>query len=134
MDEAAVSGRQSMDVHTQDIWLDKAEVCLSMGLYQPARQLLAEAHFVATVSLNRRRPQFQKQYFYTFLAYQTEPFYTSAMLTNSFYSYVKENVNPLFIVDADTLVIGRWFMPTIKSEDFTAKVLLMFSSIITLSV
>ncbi|XP_026165910.1 cilia- and flagella-associated protein 46 isoform X3 [Mastacembelus armatus] len=29
------------------VWLDKAEVCLSMGLYQPARQLLAEAHLVA---------------------------------------------------------------------------------------
>ncbi|KAM9345441.1 cilia- and flagella-associated protein 46 [Symphorus nematophorus] len=46
-DEKVVSGRQSMDVCAQDIWLDKAEVCLSMGLYQPARQLLAEAHFVA---------------------------------------------------------------------------------------
>uniref|UniRef100_UPI0037E7646D cilia- and flagella-associated protein 46 n=1 Tax=Semicossyphus pulcher TaxID=241346 RepID=UPI0037E7646D len=31
----------------QDIWLDKAEVCLSMGLFQPARQLMAEAHFVS---------------------------------------------------------------------------------------
>lgn len=50
MDEKAVSEQQSMDVHAQDIWLDKAEVCLSMGLFQPARQLLAEAHFVAMVS------------------------------------------------------------------------------------
>ncbi|XP_063348312.1 cilia- and flagella-associated protein 46 [Pelmatolapia mariae] len=32
-----------------DIWLDKAEVCLSMGLYQSARQLLAEAHMVSMV-------------------------------------------------------------------------------------
>ncbi|XP_056147442.1 cilia- and flagella-associated protein 46 [Lampris incognitus] len=32
----------------QDIWLDKAEICLSMGLYQATRQLLAEAHLVAT--------------------------------------------------------------------------------------
>ncbi|XP_049456510.1 cilia- and flagella-associated protein 46 isoform X3 [Epinephelus fuscoguttatus] len=47
VDEKAVSEQQSMDVHAQDIWLDKAEVCLSMGLFQPARQLLAEAHFVA---------------------------------------------------------------------------------------
>ncbi|XP_047458245.1 cilia- and flagella-associated protein 46 isoform X2 [Mugil cephalus] len=36
------------DVRVQDIWLDKAEVCLSMGLYQSARQLMAEAHLVAT--------------------------------------------------------------------------------------
>ncbi|XP_039478106.1 cilia- and flagella-associated protein 46 isoform X2 [Oreochromis aureus] len=31
------------------IWLNKAEVCLSMGLYQSARQLLAEAHMVSMV-------------------------------------------------------------------------------------
>nr|XP_046258124.1 cilia- and flagella-associated protein 46 isoform X1 [Scatophagus argus] len=43
----AESERQSMDMCAQDIWLDKAEVCLSMGLYQPARQLLAQAHLVA---------------------------------------------------------------------------------------
>ncbi|XP_056252103.1 cilia- and flagella-associated protein 46 [Seriola aureovittata] len=41
-------GRHGMDVCAQDIWLNKAEVCLSMGLYQPARDLLAEAHVVAT--------------------------------------------------------------------------------------
>ncbi|XP_071380722.1 cilia- and flagella-associated protein 46 [Centroberyx affinis] len=48
VDDKAGSGRQNADVCAQDIWLDKAEVCLSMGLYQPARQLLAEAHLVAT--------------------------------------------------------------------------------------
>ncbi|XP_026046614.1 cilia- and flagella-associated protein 46 isoform X3 [Astatotilapia calliptera] len=32
-----------------DIWLDKAEVCLSVGLYESARQLLAEAHMVSMV-------------------------------------------------------------------------------------
>ncbi|XP_074502975.1 cilia- and flagella-associated protein 46 isoform X2 [Sebastes fasciatus] len=47
VDEQAGSGQQSMDVCAQDIWLDKAEVCLIMGLYQPARHLLAEAHLVA---------------------------------------------------------------------------------------
>ncbi|XP_060780970.1 cilia- and flagella-associated protein 46 [Neoarius graeffei] len=31
----------------QELWLDKAAVCISMGLYQPARILLAEAHMVA---------------------------------------------------------------------------------------
>nr|XP_057920264.1 cilia- and flagella-associated protein 46 isoform X2 [Doryrhamphus excisus] len=31
-----------------DIWVDKAEVCLAMGLYQGARQLLAEAQLVAS--------------------------------------------------------------------------------------
>lgn len=39
-----------MDARDQDIWLDKAEVCLSVGLYQPARELMAEAHLVARVS------------------------------------------------------------------------------------
>lgn len=48
-----------MDVCAQDIWLDKAEVCVSMGLYQPARQLLAEAHLVSKVSLKAIRPQCQ---------------------------------------------------------------------------
>ncbi|KAI3362965.1 hypothetical protein L3Q82_011639 [Scortum barcoo] len=47
MEENSVFEQQSMDVCAQDIWLDKAEVCLSMGLYQPARQLLADAHLVA---------------------------------------------------------------------------------------
>ncbi|XP_076025398.1 cilia- and flagella-associated protein 46 [Genypterus blacodes] len=47
VDDKVVSGQQSTDVSIQDIWLDKAEVCLSMGFYQPARQLLAEAHLVA---------------------------------------------------------------------------------------
>ncbi|KAK1905958.1 Cilia- and flagella-associated protein 46, partial [Dissostichus eleginoides] len=47
VDEAAGSGPQCMDVCAHDIWLDKAEVCLSMGLCQPARQLLAETHRVA---------------------------------------------------------------------------------------
>ncbi|KAG9275501.1 cilia- and flagella-associated protein 46-like [Astyanax mexicanus] len=31
----------------QELWLDKASVCLSLGLYQPARSLLAETHLVA---------------------------------------------------------------------------------------
>ncbi|KAI4874895.1 hypothetical protein NFI96_034468 [Prochilodus magdalenae] len=31
----------------QELWLDKAAVCLTMGLYQPARSLLAEAHLVS---------------------------------------------------------------------------------------
>ncbi|XP_051232115.1 cilia- and flagella-associated protein 46 [Dicentrarchus labrax] len=47
LDAKAGSGQQTVDVCAQDIWLDKAEVCLSMGLYQPARQLLAEAQLVA---------------------------------------------------------------------------------------
>lgn len=33
----------------QELWLDKGAVCLSLGLYQPARRLLAEAHLVAKV-------------------------------------------------------------------------------------
>ncbi|XP_059214821.1 cilia- and flagella-associated protein 46 [Centropristis striata] len=54
MDERAWSGRQRVDVCAQDIWLDKAEVCLSMGLCQPARQLLAAAHFVATELVDQK--------------------------------------------------------------------------------
>ncbi|XP_062851474.1 cilia- and flagella-associated protein 46 [Trichomycterus rosablanca] len=48
---AAVSGsvyRKKLDRHAvQDLWLDKAAVCLSMGLYQPARRLLVEAQLVS---------------------------------------------------------------------------------------
>lgn len=51
MEEKAGSGRLSVDVSAQHIWLDKAEICVSMGFYQPARQLLAEAHLVSLVSL-----------------------------------------------------------------------------------
>ncbi|XP_047198342.1 cilia- and flagella-associated protein 46 [Hippoglossus stenolepis] len=50
MDERVSPGRQRMNMCAQDIWLDKAEVLLSMGLCQPARQLLAEAHFMASKS------------------------------------------------------------------------------------
>ncbi|XP_068423801.1 cilia- and flagella-associated protein 46 isoform X2 [Clinocottus analis] len=47
VDEMSGLGQQRRDVCAQDIWLDKAEVCLSLGLCQPARQLLAQAHLVA---------------------------------------------------------------------------------------
>ena len=50
VDHLGGSGRQNDEVCAHDIWLDKAEVCLSMGLHQHARQLLAEAHLVAMVS------------------------------------------------------------------------------------
>ncbi|MEQ2283475.1 hypothetical protein AMECASPLE_011672, partial [Ameca splendens] len=45
--EQISSGRLGKDVTSQDIWLEKAEVCLSLGLYQSTRQLLAEALMVA---------------------------------------------------------------------------------------
>ncbi|KAM3606725.1 uncharacterized protein V6R79_022079 [Siganus canaliculatus] len=48
VDEKPGAVQQSIDVHIQDIWLDKAEVCLSMGLYQSARLHLVEAHLVAS--------------------------------------------------------------------------------------
>lgn len=38
------------NVNIKDIWLDKAEVCVSMGLYQAARELLSEAHLASVVS------------------------------------------------------------------------------------
>ncbi|KAM6997214.1 cilia- and flagella-associated protein 46 [Tautogolabrus adspersus] len=40
--------RRSVTMCARDIWLEKAEVCLSIGLIQQARQLMAEAHSVAT--------------------------------------------------------------------------------------
>ncbi|XP_069395061.1 cilia- and flagella-associated protein 46 isoform X1 [Paralichthys olivaceus] len=48
MDENISPGQQRMNMCAQDIWLDKAEVLLNMGLYQPARQLLAGAHSMAS--------------------------------------------------------------------------------------
>ncbi|XP_037829580.1 cilia- and flagella-associated protein 46 [Kryptolebias marmoratus] len=39
--------RPDEDVTVQDIWLDKAEVCLFLNLHPSARRLLAEAHMVA---------------------------------------------------------------------------------------
>lgn len=50
VDKEAVSLAQSMDVN---IWLEKADIFVSMGLYQPARQFLAEAHRVSVVSVGR---------------------------------------------------------------------------------
>ncbi|XP_076830740.1 cilia- and flagella-associated protein 46 isoform X3 [Brachyhypopomus gauderio] len=48
---AAAEGSRTKSAHSarslQELWLDKAAACLSMGLYQPARNLLAEAHLVA---------------------------------------------------------------------------------------
>ncbi|XP_074531827.1 cilia- and flagella-associated protein 46 isoform X2 [Halichoeres trimaculatus] len=50
-DEEAAPGqsliRQCGTVCAQDPWLDKAEVCLSMGLFHQTRQLLEEAHLLA---------------------------------------------------------------------------------------
>ncbi|KAL0964286.1 hypothetical protein UPYG_G00321810 [Umbra pygmaea] len=48
VDRIRLTGNPSGNRSCQDIWIDKAEVCLSIGLYEPARQLLAEAHLLAT--------------------------------------------------------------------------------------
>ncbi|XP_037543698.1 cilia- and flagella-associated protein 46 [Nematolebias whitei] len=45
--DQSMAWRPDKDVTLQDLWLDKAEVCLDLDLLQPARQLLAEAHMVA---------------------------------------------------------------------------------------
>ena len=50
LDHGGVSGKQGADVWAPGVWVDKAQECLSLGLYQPARQLLAEAQLVAKVS------------------------------------------------------------------------------------
>lgn len=47
--------RPNKDVTLQDVWLDKAEVCLSLDLHQSARQLLAEALMVSVVSPEERK-------------------------------------------------------------------------------
>lgn len=41
---------QSVDELAVNIWLEKAEVFMNMGLYEPARHFLAEAHRVSVVS------------------------------------------------------------------------------------
>lgn len=43
-------GPENVHVNIQDIWLDKAELCISMGLYQAAWELLSEAYLASTVS------------------------------------------------------------------------------------
>lgn len=50
VDKEAGSVAQSVDERAVDIWLEKAEVFISMGLYEPARHFLAEAHRVSVVS------------------------------------------------------------------------------------
>lgn len=45
-----ISGLEKKDVNIKDVWLDKAEVCVSMGLYQAARELLSEASLASVVS------------------------------------------------------------------------------------
>lgn len=44
------SGPENRHVNTQYIWVDKAKVCVSMGLHQAARKLLSEASLVSVVS------------------------------------------------------------------------------------
>ncbi|XP_054655409.1 cilia- and flagella-associated protein 46 [Dunckerocampus dactyliophorus] len=48
LDEKSEPPLQTRNLFPLDIWVDKAEVCLAMGLYQGARQLLAEAQLVAS--------------------------------------------------------------------------------------
>lgn len=45
-----ISGLEKKNVNIKDIWLDKAAVCVSMGLYQAARELLSEAYLASVVS------------------------------------------------------------------------------------
>lgn len=47
LDENTGCGKQRRGMCFQNIYLEKAEVCLSMELFQPARQLLVEAHLMA---------------------------------------------------------------------------------------
>lgn len=45
-----ISGLEKKNVNIKDIWIDKAAVCVSMGLYQAARELLSEAYLASVVS------------------------------------------------------------------------------------
>jgi len=47
--EVRVRRRRDAELSSEDVWLQKADVCLSMGLYPPARQLLTQAHLLAKV-------------------------------------------------------------------------------------
>ncbi|KAJ8418005.1 hypothetical protein AAFF_G00137140 [Aldrovandia affinis] len=46
-DVVSLAGRKLSGPRAQEIWIEKAEIFLSLGRYQPARVLLAEAHLVA---------------------------------------------------------------------------------------
>lgn len=50
MDKGAGFVALTVDERALDIWLQKAEVFISMGLYEPARHFLAEAYRVSVVS------------------------------------------------------------------------------------
>lgn len=50
VDKGAGSIAPSVDEQVLYIWLEKAEVFISMGLYEPARHFLAEAYRVSVVS------------------------------------------------------------------------------------
>lgn len=50
VDKGAGSIALSADERASYIWLEKAEVFISMGLYEPARHFLAEAYRVSVVS------------------------------------------------------------------------------------
>ncbi|KAI1894576.1 hypothetical protein AGOR_G00117200 [Albula goreensis] len=47
IDSIGVAGSKSDRLHAQEIWIEKAEILLALGQYQPARELLAEAHLVS---------------------------------------------------------------------------------------
>lgn len=44
------SGPEKKNMNIEDIWLDKAGVCVRLGLYQAAREILSEASLASVVS------------------------------------------------------------------------------------
>lgn len=48
MNNSGLEKKKNLNI--KDIWLDKAVVCVSMGLYQAARELLSEAYLASVVS------------------------------------------------------------------------------------
>lgn len=51
MSSPVLTRKRLSGVSVVDVWINKAEVLLHLGFYQPARALLSEAHKDAKVSL-----------------------------------------------------------------------------------
>ncbi|KAK1166636.1 cilia- and flagella-associated protein 46 [Acipenser oxyrinchus oxyrinchus] len=65
--DSTLSGKKISGLCVQDMWIQKAEILLELGLYQPARHLLLEAHMTAR-ELNDKAAQAQCLYLFAVLA------------------------------------------------------------------
>ncbi|RXM35439.1 Cilia- and flagella-associated protein 46 [Acipenser ruthenus] len=65
--DSTLSGKKISGLCVQDMWIQKAEILLELGLYQPARHLLLEAHMTAR-ELDDKAAQAQCLYLFAVLA------------------------------------------------------------------